>query len=1128
MEAPRPLSYVGAAGSAWMSNMKRLSGQLRELMVPRKNALLLAQADAARDERAWSTGVDLYRRFVALHPDRNGLLMQAGHCLKEMGCCGAALLEYLAVSNEEEKPEADFQAGELLKLTGNFGAAKCAFARSAARGHVQSAVELDRLTRGETALRMSFFKRAAETGLDESRLLARLFAVELSPLDWRRLAAAAEDAAVRGFAEAAGLLADLALVVGGPVADRQLIYRTIFGAGGLWADRYATLLVSSAFTSQRPPEALRHMIDALDFTTALVAELVAAPPELQAGLIHLVEADNAGHEYRLRQVAAVVAAVRDQVFAEGGNGASGGLVEAIAALAAVLPAAGRRVYAALPEQGGYSLTTILQRVCLNVAATIADRLAAPLRTVPAAIAAGFAVPTARATLATCAAGDMVPAIVDLEAQDDDPATQQRLSDLIALGLLPSGERSSVERLLALAEQGRRGPMEYWFAVGAPTTTPSLVGEVTIRVANALKGRGALEDALLWTERAAAAVPERYMMDLGVMRKTNGAFAGAAAAFMQVLAREPGHESAARELNSVVRECLDQDKIAALAAEYPGFGIVYRAAEEDAQRRRAEADVRGAPDSLAAVLDIANLSDKLDFGPERVERHQIGWLRSEIGGRSFPRLVGVVAIRLCHITRDPPLRLRVRLDGKTIDIVEPSPSGVDGNGVGKYYFNSWIDTRGLPRGPARLQAYIEQRSSGYTSLEETVIVDVLRPGEDYERSDAFVPVEGESAAGAGLVERVLAIPATARGAARSAFDRPVERVLVMRLDQLGDLSASMPAIRRLRELFPQARFEGLVTPVNSYVLSASGLFDEVFTVHFTYDHGTRRRWLGRSAHAEIRRRYAAEPVDIAIDLSPGEDSRPILTLVNARYRAGFKPHRFDFLDFGIDLLTRDQVNRKEAVSHTAMISAFVEALAAMFGPPPPRFPADPALARQLEPLGLAPQSYIAIHVGARLAIKRWPLDHYVALARLLRAETGRDIVMFSDEPIPDEQMVAIDAIGGIQVKAGRTDFMVFDALISNAAIFIGNDTGPKHLAAMRGVRTVSVHMGQVNWSEWGQDGEGFIVSKRIPCCGCGIEDASECGKGMICLDGLTPREVADAVESGLAKLADEGASHTRLA
>ncbi|HEV7257948.1 MAG TPA: glycosyltransferase family 9 protein [Bosea sp. (in: a-proteobacteria)] len=1094
--------------------ISKLSRQVRGLLVPRRNALLLAQADAARDARRWQDAHDLYRQFVALHPNRNGLLMQVGHCLKEMGFCREALAEYLAVSDEVDKVEADFQAGELLKLTGNHLAARWAYARSAARGHPEAAAELDYSARGNQRLQNDFFTTPIEDGEGAPRLLGRLLGLEAAPLDWRRLAAAAEDAAMHGDGEIAGLLGDLALIVGGPIAERQPLYNAIFGASGAWASRYGTQFGPTAFSSVKPAEGLARLAEALDFSVVppVSDSLSATDPQQGEIALQVVEADGSTERATLRRAAAAAAAVRQELFDEAGRQGAG-LVEAIAALAEALPARGRPIYAALPQQGAYSLAAIATRVCLNVAAVVADRLAAPLRTAassPAAVAAAFAVPTQRATLATCAARDFVPAAILTDDGDEESDNRQRLSELIALGLLPGGDDDAPQRLLTLADQGRQAPLAYWFATIAPTALPSQVGEVCIHLANALKRRGAVDAALLWTERAAAAMPGRYGTDLGIQRKTSGDFAGAAEAFIAVLEREPDHESAAQELASVARECMEPQAIAALAEDHPGFGAVYWAAEADIRERLREASADNASGSLTAVLDIADLQDGVDFGPERLDCLQIGWLRSEIDGRSYPRLVGVVAIRLCLVTRDPPLRMRLRIDGRTIDIAEPSPSGVDAKGRGKYYVNSWIDTRELPRGPARLQAYVELRSSGYQAHEETVIIDDLRPGEDYGLSDAFVPAPGEAAPEATLTERVLALPATARASSRSAFDRPVERVLVMRLDQLGDLATSMPAIRRLRQIFPQARFEGLVTPVNAYILRASGLFDEVFTVDFTYDHGTRKRWLGRMAHAALRQRYAQTPVDIAIDLSPGEESRPVLTLINARYRAGFKPHRFGFLDFGIDLLTRDPVNRKEAVSHTAMIGAFVEALATMFAPPPPRFPADPALARHLAPLGLEPNGYIAIHVGARLAIKRWPLGHYVALAGLLRAETGREIVMFSDDPVPADRMAQIEAIGGIQVKAGRTEFEVFDALVSHAAVFIGNDTGPKHLASMRGVRTVGVHMDQVNWNEWGQDGEGLIVSKRIPCCGCGIEDPSECGKAMACLDGLSPREVADAV------------------
>ena len=59
--------------------------------------------------------------------------------------------------------------------------------------------------------------------------------------------------------------------------------------------------------------------------------------------------------------------------------------------------------------------------------------------------------------------------------------------------------------------------------------------------------------------------------------------------------------------------------------------------------------------------------------------------------------------------------------------------------------------------------------------------------------------------------------------------------------------------------------------------------------------------------------------------------------------------------------------------------------------------------------------------------------------------------------------------------------------------------------------VSLHMGQVNWDEWGQEGNGLILSRRVPCCGCGIEDVEDCGRDLACLVNITPEEAFSAVQ-----------------
>jgi hypothetical protein len=53
------------------------------------------------------------------------------------------------------------------------------------------------------------------------------------------------------------------------------------------------------------------------------------------------------------------------------------------------------------------------------------------------------------------------------------------------------------------------------------------------------------------------------------------------------------------------------------------------------------------------------------------------------------------------------------------------------------------------------------------------------------------------------------------------------------------------------------------------------------------------------------------------------------------------------------------------------------------------------------------------------------------------------------------------------------------------------------------------MDQVNWNEWGQEGHGMIVSRRVPCCGCGIETEEDCGKDLACLVNIKPNDILQA-------------------
>ncbi|RYF44122.1 MAG: hypothetical protein EOO38_18305 [Cytophagaceae bacterium] len=161
-------------------------------------------------------------------------------------------------------------------------------------------------------------------------------------------------------------------------------------------------------------------------------------------------------------------------------------------------------------------------------------------------------------------------------------------------------------------------------------------------------------------------------------------------------------------------------------------------------------------------------------------------------------------------------------------------------------------------------------------------------------------------------------------------------------------------------------------------------------------------------------------------------------------------------------------------------------------------------------GLVPGEYIVLHIGARHKINRWPLDRFIELCRRLLSETSYGLVIFADH---EEDLLI--GIKDDRVKIlGLIEPGHFDQIVSNARLLVGNDSGPKHLAAVRGIPTVSIHVDRLNWNEWGQDGIGKIISKHLPCTGCGLNDIALCGRDAVCVTSIKVDEVIDAMAAYL--------------
>jgi ADP-heptose:LPS heptosyltransferase len=145
-------------------------------------------------------------------------------------------------------------------------------------------------------------------------------------------------------------------------------------------------------------------------------------------------------------------------------------------------------------------------------------------------------------------------------------------------------------------------------------------------------------------------------------------------------------------------------------------------------------------------------------------------------------------------------------------------------------------------------------------------------------------------------------------------------------------------------------------------------------------------------------------------------------------------------------------------------------------------------------------------GAASGAKRWPLDNFVRLGRLLAGE-GWWIVITG---APQERELA-ETIGtrigeGVVVTAGRTSFRESIALVSCADVCVSGDTAMMHAAAACNVRVCAL-FGPTNPVETGPYGDGHHLFAG-PCadrpCFC-----REC-KSMLCMKSIVPETVFSCI------------------
>ena len=342
-------------------------------------------------------------------------------------------------------------------------------------------------------------------------------------------------------------------------------------------------------------------------------------------------------------------------------------------------------------------------------------------------------------------------------------------------------------------------------------------------------------------------------------------------------------------------------------------------------------------------------------------------------------------------------------------------------------------------------------------------------------------------------------------------------------EIGDVIFTTPAVRGLRQHFPDAHIAYIVEPAAAPVVARNPHLNDVIVSP------ARRGLAGLRDDLALASRLRADRYDLVIDFHSGPRSSLIAWLSGAPKRVGY-----DVPGRGWMYTTRVARPRGIRPRHAVQNQWDLLNAIGIATPDPSRSPAEmivdtragDAIDERLAKAGVErDDELIVLHVSAGNPFRRWPLDAFSRLiAMLVREHPHRRIVVVSG---PSEKEAAAQVVEQAQaqldasvrdrvVRCGEFTLDELRALMDRAALYIGGDSGPMHIASTSTVPIVGLYgptlpVRSEPWRAPQWPSEAVEVD-GLPCRPC---DQRVCVPGDFrCLTWMTPEQVNAAAERAL--------------
>jgi ADP-heptose:LPS heptosyltransferase len=316
---------------------------------------------------------------------------------------------------------------------------------------------------------------------------------------------------------------------------------------------------------------------------------------------------------------------------------------------------------------------------------------------------------------------------------------------------------------------------------------------------------------------------------------------------------------------------------------------------------------------------------------------------------------------------------------------------------------------------------------------------------------------------------------------------VHRIAVLRANAIGDYLVSLPALEALRAAYPEAELVLLGADWHAgFLAGRPGPVDRCVPVPPTVGVRDDRPPTPPATVERFFARMRTEHFDLAVQLQGGgRHSNPFVCRLGARVTAGSRAPDAPPLDRTVPY-----------TGHQHEIHRFLEVVSLVGATPvtleprlevtaTDRAEAAAALAEDDRPL-------VVLHPGANDPRRRWPVERLAMVGCELARKGARLAVVgtAAEQPLAGRLVDGLD--GDAADLAGRLGLGGLAGLLEQATVLVGNDSGPRHVAAAVGTATVAVHWG-VSLGAYGplyRARHRAPTSWRLHCPVCGANGLQE--------------------------------------